>query len=67
MKKVITFLFILFLLSLYDTNVFGDTVYNIYDKYVVKHNYKITSNSNTLKQNDYHSDSYSGVIKDTLI
>lgn len=65
MKKVITFLFVLFLLSLYDTEVLSDTVYNIYDKYIVKHNYIITSNSNTLKQNNYHTDSYSSVIKDT--
>ncbi len=65
MKKIITFLFVLFLLLLYDTNVFGDTIYNMYDKYVVKHNYKITSNSNTLKENDYHRNGYSKIIKDT--
>lgn len=65
MKKVIIFLFLIFVLCLYGSNVFGDTFYNFYDKYMINHNYKITSNSNRLKENDYHTDSYSNVIKDT--
>lgn len=65
MKKVLLFLFIIFSVAMYDTNVFGDTIYNLYDKYFVEHNIKIISNNNYLKQNDYHTDSYSTIIKDT--
>jgi len=65
MKKILFFVFVILILFIYDTKIFGDTVYNLYDKYVIKHNYKIISNNNILKQNDYHNISFSNIIKET--
>lgn len=65
MRKVLFIIFLLFLVFMFDTQILGDTTYNIYDKYFNEHKYIITSNKNTLKKNDYHNDDISNIIKET--
>lgn len=65
MKKVFVVIMVIFLCFVFDTNIFGDTIYNIYDKYMIDHDIKIVSNDNFLKTNDYHKENFSNLIKET--
>ena len=65
MKKVMLVIVLLFMCFVFDTKIFGDTIYNTYDKYMNEHSYKIVANENLLKTNEYHNDSYSDYIKET--
>ena len=65
MKKVFVVIMVIFLCFVFDTNIFGDTIYNIYDKFMIDHDIKIVSNDNFLKTNDYHKENFSNLIKET--
>ena len=64
MKKILFFIIVLFIFFINDTKILGDTMYNIYDKYANKHNYKLISNKNLLKTNIYHNEVLSSSIKE---
>ena len=65
MKKFFLVIVLLFLFTVFDTKIIGDSLYNTYDKYFNTHNIKIISNPNILKQNEYHNKEISSFIKET--
>lgn len=65
MKKLFLTFIVIFFIFVFDTKVFNDTVYNVYDKYFVEHNVKIVSNENTLSKNKYYKQNFSNYIKET--
>ena len=65
MKKFFAFIIIIFLLFVFDTKIFNDTIYNLFDKYINYHDYKIVSNKNTLNKNKYYTKNLSNYIKET--
>ena len=65
MKKVFVIIVTILIISVFDTKIFGDTIYNTYDKYLIEHDRKIVSNENFLKTNSYQNENYSEIIKET--
>ena len=44
MKRFLTIVILFFVIFVFDTKIFGDSIYNLYDKYVNDHKTKIVSN-----------------------
>lgn len=64
MKKVIFILFFIFMVIVFDTKIFPDTLYNVYYKLNNK-TYKIVENTDILNSNDYTKKDYSSYVSST--
>ena len=65
MKRILSIAVIILLLFTFDTKIFNDTIYDLYDRYMNIHNTKIVSNENQLKENNYHNETLTDYISET--
>ena len=65
MKKWIVTLFIVFMLFVFDSVLFKDSIYNIYNRYINKYGYRIISNPDSLNTNNYTKKDYSSYVSST--
>lgn len=65
MKRFLTIVILFFMIFVFDTKIFGDSIYNLYDKYVNDHKTKIVSNEHILNKNKYYTENLSSYVKET--
>lgn len=65
MKKVLLFIYLLLMVFVFDTKLFNDSIYNLYNNFFSEHDLKIVSNENLLKENNYHNELLSGYVSET--